>query len=237
MNVSIKYQYPYIEILNICFSQHEAVDADRKCEFFSAAKCLPIKETLIDDVFNGLDEFDCQEYCQLLHKCEYYRFVRDVAPGTRCTLFTEDYRRRCAVYGGNQVSIILYYIHWYKRVLFRLYTYIGFISLQDTELSDCIQKDNLDNTCDLFLQENCQYSGNEVFRAEPGSVIDAFECQEFCKLFESGSTCRYWKFEVAETSPNNGTSCILYDSWDPKSCTSIHGPYEPYHYKCGPKLK
>ena len=88
------------------------------------------------------------------------------------------------------------------------------------------------------MKENCQYNGNVVKVMEPGSIDDANECQQACIDFESGLSCQYWKFEYPETSVDNKTSCILFDSWEAaETCTAVHGPSIPFHSRCGPKYE
>lgn len=187
------------------------IDAVPHCDTFTAGGCNPLPETKVGSPLTGIPEENCQDYCKEIADCEFYQFEKydETAQDTKCSLFTADYRQECDIYGGDM----------------------------DTDLATCIKKLDVSNTCDLFINHDCDYSYEEVaLEAEPGSIIDAFHCQDLCSIFVNSLGCRYWVFTDQDTSPDHSTHCTLYKSATNiiDSCNYIHGPQDPYRYDCGP---
>ena len=103
---------------------------------------------------------------------------------------------------------------------------------QNTPLDVCLSKQDVENKCDLFIHENCEYNGTVALVATPGSIVDASHCQRFCKLFEVDLDCRYWVFESALVTTDKSTHCTLYKSFDVTTCDVILGPEAPLHSEC-----
>merc|ERR1712062_322309 len=144
--------------------------------------------------------------------CEFYQYEKkkngiDDIPN--CVLHKEDYRQNCIVYGADM----------------------------NTPLATCIQKLNIQDTCDEFLHQDCDYSLAEAsLIAEPGTIADASHCQELCSIFIDSLGCKYWVFEDEAPTADHASHCTLYKTSEGimTSCNVIHGPKSPYHDECGP---
>ena len=88
------------------------------------------------------------------------------------------------------------------------------------------------DSCDLFLNEDCEYTETVVYDADPGSIADASHCQELCQLFEASLNCHYWTFQGSQWTSDHSTHCTLYDGMNMGSCQAREGPEEPHHNKC-----
>ena len=76
------------------------------------------------------------------------------------------------------------------------------------------------NTCDRFLEENCEYYGDVLL--EPSSIANAKHCQELCEKFEDVG-CQYWIYQQ--------NTCFLLTS-GARKCTTIGGPKSPEINEC-----
>ena len=94
-------------------------------------------------------------------------------------------------------------------------------STSSPELSTCLSQDS--GTCDDFVDEDCQMSGQVLFQDD--AVIDAFACQEYLQTL--GAT---FGAEVFFFSDLEGV-CYLLDSPD-RSCLSVSGPAAPSVEEC-----
>ena len=94
-------------------------------------------------------------------------------------------------------------------------------STSSPELSTCFSQDS--GTCDDFVDEDCQMSGQVMFQTD--AVIDAFACQEYLQLLGS-----MYGAEVFFFSDLEGV-CYLLDSPD-RSCLSMSGPRAPSMAEC-----
>merc|ERR1711996_103687 len=104
---------------------------------------------------------------------------------------------------------------------------------QDTPADKCLSKKDIPHdSCDLFSQEDCEYTEAVVFEAAPGSIADASHCQELCELFEISLNCHYWTFQSSQYTPDQSTHCTLYEGFNAGTCTSVLGPEEPHHKDC-----
>ena len=104
--------------------------------------------------------------------------------------------------------------------------------MQDTPLDVCLAKQNIQDFCDEFIHENCNFTGNMIMEPIVGSIVDARHCQRTCKLFEEDLNCKYWVFESAESTEDKSTHCTLYDAFDVADCDRIIGPEAPLHSEC-----
>ena len=52
----------------------------------------------------------------------------------------------------------------------------------DISLSDCVSGDVTEATCDSFVEEECEYLGEDTgFGPPAGEITEAEECKEFCR--------------------------------------------------------
>ena len=84
-----------------------------------------------------------------------------------------------------------------------------------------------EETCDMFMEEDCEYLGLIVYESPSGSVTSKDYCQDLCSTFEY-SGCKYWSYV------KNEKKCFLYDSKD-RICQSIGGPLHPSITDCTSK--
>merc|ERR1712110_817106 len=94
-------------------------------------------------------------------------------------------------------------------------------STASPELPTCLSQDS--GTCDDFVDEDCEMSGNVLF--ETDTLTDAFACQEFLQL--QGPV---YGAEVFFFSDLEGV-CYLLDSAD-RACVSMSGPAAPSVAEC-----
>ena len=94
-------------------------------------------------------------------------------------------------------------------------------STSSPELSTCLSQDS--GTCDDFVDEDCQMSGQVLFQED--AVIDAFACQEYLQLLGP-----VYGAEVFFFSDLEGV-CYLLDSPD-RSCLSMSGTTAPSVAEC-----
>jgi len=147
------------------------------------------------DTLFTVDSIMCQDICQSFTNCNFFRFNRTATqPDNNCQFFEANYRDSC-----NIVAAPI-----------------------DRDVNECLS--NTDNTCDKMIEETCQYSGNVIYDATPGTITDAADCGDLCIDFEQ-LECRYWKFD------KNNETCTLYDS-DDRSCNILSGPEEPSIESC-----
>jgi len=185
--------------------------SEPNCASFTAAKCTPPPDTVIPGGLPGLDEATCQKYCEETANCLFYRHDKynEQYMMTYCELLTDDYRQNCGVYGADL----------------------------DTPLDVCILKTVVDNTCDDFISQDCDYSLVDVaLEAVPGTIVDPGHCQDLCGIMASSLECRYWVFQDEFSSDDKTTHCTLYKSMANivESCNSYHGPATPLRSMCGP---
>ena len=106
-------------------------------------------------------------------------------------------------------------------------------------MATCIQKKGITDTCDLFINQDCNYDLAEVsLEAEPGTIADASHCQELCGIFIDSLGCKYWVFKDENHTIDKSTHCTLYKTAGSiiDSCNAVHGPKSPFHDECGPEL-
>jgi len=80
--------------------------------------------------------------------------------------------------------------------------------------------------CDPQTEEECEYTGNDVKRYQPGEIIDDDVCQESCKAL--APTCKYWIYNHIERV------CILKEEAT-RICKVFGGPKNPTYNKCHEK--
>jgi len=115
--------------------------------------------------------------------------------GQNCTLLTKDYRKDCQVVAGPF----------------------------DKQIDQCFQIDNK-YVCDLFLQEDCGYTGGVLLEPPVGTIADPKECEQLCDQFE-GLGCKYWVFS------NTAKLCSLRIS-ESRDCKTWAGPRSPSFDEC-----
>ena len=72
-------------------------------------------------------------------------------------LFSDNFKTSCGVVGGRA----------------------------DKDLEDCILGAVTTGGCDGFIDEECEYLGEDTgFSAPPGELTNAVECQDYCKGFQ-----------------------------------------------------
>ena len=71
------------------------------CDDFSVGNCLPRNDSVVG-YMEGLTENVCQGYCALTANCLFYSFDYNKS---LCKMYTEDYRQRCELTGGNLVLL------------------------------------------------------------------------------------------------------------------------------------
>jgi len=116
--------------------------------------------------------------------------------GTECTLLTKDYRKDCQVVAGPF----------------------------DKKIDKCFEIDNK-QTCDLFLEENCQYEGKVVLEPPIGTIADPKECEELCLQFSTSIGCSYWVYSQTDKK------CSLRGD-NTKGCSTWAGPRNPSFDEC-----
>ena len=94
-------------------------------------------------------------------------------------------------------------------------------STSSPELSTCLSQDS--GTCDDFVDEDCQMSGEVMFQTD--TVIDAVACQDYLQLLGP-----LYGAEVFFFSDLEGV-CYLLDS-PARSCLSLSGPAAPSMGDC-----
>jgi len=112
-----------------------------------------------------------------------------------CTLLTKDYRKDCQVVAGPF----------------------------DKQIDQCFEIDNK-YVCDLFLQEDCGYTGDVLLEPPIGTIADPKECEQLCDQFE-GLGCKYWVFS------NTEKKCSLRTS-ESRECKTWAGPRSPSFDEC-----
>jgi len=115
--------------------------------------------------------------------------------GTECTLLTRDYRKDCQVVAGPY----------------------------DKKIDKCFEIDT-EGTCDLFLQEDCEYTGALILEPPVGTIADPQECEELCFQFNLIG-CNYWVFD------NTAKKCVLRGA-NTKICSIWAGPRSPTFDEC-----
>ena len=78
-------------------------------------------------------------------------------------------------------------------------------------------------TCDLHVEEDCQYNGELLEKVPDGEITSADLCQESCKI--SAPDCNYWIFHRIENS------CILKRDGN-RICKVWGGPKQPSFDHC-----
>jgi len=115
--------------------------------------------------------------------------------GQNCTVMTKDYRKDCQVVAGPF----------------------------DKQIDKCFEIDNK-YVCDLFLPEDCGYTGNILLEPPVGTIADPKECEELCDQFEAIG-CKYWVFS------NSAKLCSLRTEPD-RDCKTWGGPRNPLFDDC-----
>jgi len=189
-----------------------SINAESDCDTLTAGACTPYNGTETAFPISGIEEGDCQEYCKTTDGCKFYQFKKydETSSMTLCTLYTADYRQNCGIYAADA----------------------------DTDLTTCIQKKGITNTCDYFINHDCNYSFEDVaLEAAPGTIADEYHCQELCNIFKDSLGCQYWVFSYGEYNEDNSTHCTLLKAFTTviESCNAVHGPDHPMHNECGPE--
>jgi len=115
--------------------------------------------------------------------------------GENCTVMTKDYRKDCQVLAGPF----------------------------DKQIDQCFEIDNK-FVCDLFLQEDCGYTGTVLLEPPVGTIADPKECEELCDQFEALG-CKYWVFS------NSAKLCSLRTE-ENRDCKTWGGPRTPSFDEC-----
>merc|ERR1711944_23976 len=115
--------------------------------------------------------------------------------GTHCTLLTKDYRKDCQIFAGRF----------------------------DKKIDECLEIDNK-KTCDLFIEEDCGYTGDVLLEPPVGTVADPQQCKELCNQF-TAIGCKYWVFS------NTEKLCSLRMDED-RDCKTWGGPRSPSYDEC-----
>jgi len=189
-----------------------SINAEPDCDTFTAGGCTPINGTEVGFPVPGIDEVDCQLYCQDTEGCRFYQFKKydETSKMTLCSLYSADYRQNCGYYAADA----------------------------DTDLTTCIQKQGITDSCDDFINHDCNYSFEEVaLEAAPGTIGDEYHCQDLCNIFKDSLGCKYWVFSDHYHNDDDSTHCTLLKTYTNviESCNAIHGPDKPMHSECGPE--
>ena len=99
---------------------------------------------------------------------------------------------------------------------------IKYRDLQNQNVEDCII--SLEPTCDMIMEEDCEYIGELVYTSPPGSIRTKDKCEDLCMDFEF-LNCNYWSFV------KSSSTCYLYTSQD-RNCQAIGGPQRPNITEC-----
>ena len=85
-----------------------------------------------------------------------------------------DSRSGCKIMGGSPTQSVEV-----KKIIFTVdKTHSDF-------LQGCILGDVADGGCDAFIQEECDYKGQETaFSAPPGQITNPTECEDHCLTFQ-----------------------------------------------------
>jgi len=77
--------------------------------------------------------------------------------------------------------------------------------------------------CDRQIEEECEYTGNDVIKIPSGGMRDGYECQDACQ--NSFPDCKYWIYNIAEGV------CILKEEGT-RICNVTGGPKRPSYEEC-----
>ena len=124
-----------------------------------------------------------------------------------------------------KIFVIFYTNICFKATLVRNYKI--YQSFQHQNIEDCIT--SLGETCDMIMEENCEYLGELVYNSPSGSVRTKDDCQDLCLGFEF-LDCKYWSYL------KSNSTCYLYNSQERK-CQAIGGPQLPSIEECMSKTK
>ena len=97
------------------------------------------------------------------------------------------------------------------------------ILFQDKQIDKCFEIDDK-QTCDLFLQENCAYTGTVILEPPIGTIADPKECEQLCFQFNAIG-CTYWVFDQTLKK------CSLRGE-NSKGCSTWAGPKSPTFDEC-----
>jgi len=157
---------------------------------------VTVGECLIppEDVIQTIDIFTEVEDCQF-----YCNALTNCElfrfDGQNCTIMTKDYRKDCQVVAAPFDKLI----------------------------DECFEIDNK-LVCDLFLQEDCGYTGEVLLEPPVGTIADPQECEELCNQFNALG-CKYWIFSQTEKK------CSLRTAQD-RDCKTWGGPRAPLFDDC-----
>merc|ERR1712126_679839 len=136
----------------------------------------------------------CNADCYVRDNCTYYRYNNLTK---ECTLMSAEYR-------GS-------------------YCYI-WAAPMDKNRGDCMKHgQNNSQTCDLHLEEDCEYNGELLRRYLRGQIDSPEACQQSC--IGLAPKCKYWIFNW------KGHECILKRDGR-KRCTVWGGPKQPSFDHC-----
>jgi len=109
----------------------------------------------------------CHMLCKIYTACDYYRFNHQT---NECKLLATSYKSLCRIIAAPR-------------------------EIRAFSCHPCLSCPS-PQRCDAFTEEDCEYTGNDVKRYQPGAVLDDEMCHASCK---KNPTCKYWiynKFEM-----------------------------------------
>jgi len=115
--------------------------------------------------------------------------------GQHCTLLRKDYRKDCQIFAGGY----------------------------DKTIDECLKID-IKPTCDHFIEENCNYTGDVFLDPPMGDIVDRHHCEELCNEFQDIG-CKSWIFS------NTEKQCSLRINGK-RDCKIIGGPKSPSLEDC-----
>jgi len=111
-----------------------------------------------------------------------------------CTLITNDYWDLCDIMAGPM----------------------------DEKVTDCLGQIS-NPICDSHVEEDCEYTGELLYRSRPGAITSPYACLGLCE--DWAPDCKYWIHD----RPNN--LCILKREGT-KTCKISGGPKAPSYQDC-----
>jgi len=166
------------------------------CHAENDCEGVTVGECLIppEDVIQTVDIFTEVEDCQF-----YCNALTNCElfrfDGQNCTIMTKDYRKDCQIVAGPFDKLI----------------------------SKCFEIDDK-QVCDLFIQEDCGYTGEVLLEPPVGTIADPQECEELCDQF-TALGCTYWVYSQTEKK------CSLRKA-ETRDCKTWGGPRSPLFDDC-----
>ena len=94
------------------------------------------------------------------------------------------------------------------------------LMFQEKQILTCLRSAQ---RCDRQIEEDCEYTGNDLRKYAPGEISDAYTCQDSCK--NRAPTCKYWIYNNIERA------CILKGEGT-RICNVTGGPNDPSYEEC-----